>query len=345
MNTVTTTASIEAKSTQPIYIWGAIGFFFLLLEIYVFGSWIMSSDFKPTDPGISEMPGYVAFAVTFFQAFNVVLAIFVVAWAIRTCRREGRLTTPMILILAWLLTLWQDPLANNFRLFYTYNSHFVNFGSWANFIPGWVMPNGNLIPEPVIFIVFCYAGMLPLLGFFSAWLMRKTKARWPGIGKLGLIGVACGAMAIMDLIIEGLWVRTGCYAFSGTISSLSFFGGEWYQFPIYNVFIWGPVLALGGILMYFRDDKGHIVIEKGCETISSPVKRDFLRIMALSGVLNIAFLFYNVSMQAITFHVDTTPELPSYLTNGICGPGTGYTCPGPDVHVPLPDSGYLVPIE
>jgi len=335
--------SVEAKSTPLIYTWGALGIFFFLLQIYIFGSWILSEDFATVDPGPDTVPGYTANLTIFFQALNVVLALLCIRWGIRSCLREGRLTTSTIIIFAWLLTFWQDPMANYFRLIFTYNSHMVNFGSWANFIPGWVLPNGNKIAEPLIFNLGAYLSVIPLLCFFCAWLMRKAKTQWPGISKLGLVGVACVAMIIMDLLIEGLWVRTGCYSFSGTVHSWSLWGGEWYQFPLYNSILWGPVLATGGVLIYFRDDKGRVAVEQGSENISSPVKRTFLRFMAISAVFNVAFLAYNISMAIISFQMDATPELPSYLSNGICGPGTGYTCPGPEVHVPLPKSGYLIP--
>ena len=332
---------IEGRRTEPIYIWSAIGIFFLLLQIYVYGGWILSEDFKPSNPGTDVMPAYTAFLAVFFQFSNVALAIGVLAYAVRTCRREGRVTIALLFVLAWLTTLWVDPLANYFRLVYTYNSHMINFGSWANFVPGWVMPRGNLIAEPVVFLVGAYVSIIPLQCWFMAWTMRLAKARWPGITTLGLVGICFLGGFTTDLIIEGAWVRMGLYVFSGTVHSWSLFGGEWYQFPLYNSIFWGGVLTMGACLWYFRDDKGQTFVEVGMDRISSPVTRNFLRFAAIAAVLNISYLLFAIAMGIVSFQMDTTPALPSYLTNEICGAGTPYPCPGPEVHVPLPESGPL----
>ena len=332
---------IEGGRTEPIYIWAAIGVFFLALQAYVYGGWILSDDFAPSNPGPDVMPGYTAFFATFFQIFNVVLAAGVIAYVVRTCRREGRVTVALLFVFAWLTTLWLDPLGNYFRLVYTYNSHMINFGSWVNFIPGWVLPHGNFIAEPLVFNVGAFMSIVPLQCWFMAWMMRRSRARWPGITSFGLIGICFFWGFLTDLIIEGLWVRMGLYVFSGTVHSWSLFGGEWYQFPLYNSIFWGGVLTLATCLWYFRNDKGQTFAELGSEKIASPAARNFLRFAAIAAVLNVGWVVFSVCMGIVSFQMDTTPELPSYLTNGICGEGTPYPCPGPDVHVPLPESGPL----
>jgi len=332
---------IEGTKTEAIHVWSAIGIFFLTLQLYIYGSWITSEDFAPVNPGPDTIPGYTANMAIFFQVFNVLLAIGVITWAVRSCRREGHITVALLFVFAWLATFWVDPLANYFRLVYTYNSHMVNFGSWANFIPGWVMPNGHLIAEPLIFNIGAYMSIVPLLCIFYAWIMRKAKARWPGIGMVGLIGVCFLAAALGDLIIEGAWVRMGLYVFSGSVHSWSLWGGEWFQFPLYNSILWGGVQTVAASLWYFRDDKGQTFVEVGSDQISSPARRNFLRFAAIAGLLNIAYVLYAIAMGIISFQMDTTPALPSYLSNGICGSETAYPCPGPDVHVPLRNSGPM----
>lgn len=332
---------IEGGRTEPIYIWSTIGIICFLLQIYIYGSWIMSDEFVPTNPGPDVMPGYTAFLAVFFQFSNVLLALGVLAYALRTCQREGRVTIALLFVLAWLTAIWVDPMANYFRLVYVYNSHMINFGSWVNFIPGWVMPNGNLIPEPLVFLAGAYMSIIPLQCWFMAWTMRKAKAYWPGISTLGLVGVCFIGGFTTDLIIEGAWVRMGLYVFSGTVHAWSLFGGEWYQFPLYNSIFWGGVLTMATCLWYFRNDKGQSFVEVGSENISSPIRRNFLRFAAIAAVFNISYVLYAICMGIVSFQMDTTPELPSYLTNGICGEGTSYPCPGPDVHVPLPESGPL----
>ncbi len=98
--------------------------------------------------------------------------------------------------------------------------------------------------------------------------MRAAKRRIPGIGVAGLIGVALAAGFVFDLLCEVFMVCTSLYAYNGTVHALSLWGGERYQFPLYESLYWGAVWAAAGILRYFRDDKGRSVVERGAESVS-----------------------------------------------------------------------------
>ena len=68
--------------------------------------------------------------------------------------------------------------------------------------------------------------------------------------------------------------------------------------------------------------------------------------MAMGAFYNLLYLCFNIPIWLITFQMDPVPSgTPSYILNGICGAGTPYECPGPDVHVPLPNSGPLLPFS
>jgi hypothetical protein len=55
-------------------------------------------------------------------------------------------------------------------------------------------------------------------------------------------------------------------------------------------------------------------------------------------------LVYFIPIIALTPYADAVPDgYPTYLTNGMCGEGTEYACPGPNVPIPLPESGPLPP--
>lgn len=336
MATMAAAMPIEGKRTQPIYWWGAIGFGFLLLQIYIFGSWILSDQFTPTDPGPDPMAPMTSFLVYALQVINFCMGIWIAVWWYRSYKRDGAFPPLLIFSLGWAMTFWQDPLANLYRLVYVYNSHLFNMGSWVEFIPGWVLPNGSNFPEPLIFQLGGYLGTIPLWCIFMNWIMRKTKERNPMIGVAGLIGVCVLANMLFDLILEVGFVQTKLYVYTAAIPSLTLFAGNYYQFPLYESLLWGGVMAAGSLLLYFRDDKGRFFVERGSEKIVNPVSRSCLRILAVGGLLNIIYLTYNMFMWFASFHSGPMPQIDSYLRNGICGPGTAYECPAPGVPVPTP---------
>jgi hypothetical protein len=141
------------------------------------------------------------------------------------------------------------------------------------------MPRGSNIPEPLLFDIGGYMSWVPLFSVAIAIGMRKAKQRWPKIGTLELLGVALVMGMIMDLVLEGAFVLTGLYRFTGAVYSWSIWGGEQYQFPVYEAILWGAVWAAGAALWYFKDDKGHMWVERGCENIRSATTSVFLRLM------------------------------------------------------------------
>jgi hypothetical protein len=91
------------------------------------------------------------------------------------------------------------------------------------------------------------------------------------------------------------------------------------------------------MLRYFRDDRGRSVVERGVDAmVASTRKKNLLRVLAVTGFINVVFVtFYNLPIQFFNLHVDTMPTHPTYLRSGLCGEGTPYSCPGPEVPIYL----------
>jgi hypothetical protein len=337
-------AGLEGRKARPVVFWGVVGAGFVVLAVYIFASWILSDDFQRVDTGADALGSTTKVWVQFFQVLSLVAAVAIVIIVVRQCRRERRITFDTMLVIAWVSVYWQDPIINYIRTGFFYNSDFVNFGSWTEHIPGWMSPNGALLPEPVAFVGALYFWLGPAASLLTYWVMRRAKARWPGLGNVGLVTTALGVMVLLDLFCELIWVRTEMYAYSGTIHGLSIWGGERYQFPIYESVLWPMMWTAMGALKYFRDDKGHSVVERGVERVRSVRWRTPLRILAIIGFANVAMLTYNVAFQAFVLHNDRTPSgYPTYLRNGMCGPGTEYECNGPEIPIPLPRSSAVPP--
>jgi hypothetical protein len=329
----------DARRRPPVLGWAAVGALFCALEIVVLVAWLTSDSATPSPGGLDPLPSSTHAWLLVFQTLSVALGVVAVIYAVHTSRRERRLSFDAMLLIAWLSVWWQDPLLNYLRPQAFYNAHMVDLGSWSEQIPGWILPNGSNFPEPFTFSLGVYFWMV-FCTMLCATAMRTAKRLRPDLGAVGVFLCGFAAMIVLDLVLELTFIRTGVYAYPGVVRSLSIWGGETYQFPLYESFFWPAFWAAGGALRYFRDDKGRSVVERGVEELRVGKRaRVALSVLAICGFFNVGYLvIYNVPMNWISLHVDTTPRYPSYLSAGICGPGTGYDCAGPRVPVPLPES-------
>jgi hypothetical protein len=336
--------SLVGRRARPIVFWAIVGAAFVALQLYIYLSWLTSGDATRVDTGTDKLNTATEIWVQFFQALSIVAAIAIVFVVVRQSLRQRSLSFDAMLVIAWVSLYWQDPIINYVRTGFFYNSAFVNIGSWTEHIPGWVSPNGHLLPEPVAFVGALYFWLGPAASLLTYWVMRRAKARWPRLGAVGLVATAWIVMVALDLLCELIWVRTTLYAYSGAIHGLSIWGGERYQFPIYESVLWPMVWTSMGALKYFRDDKGRSVVERGVDRVRAVRWRTPLRVLAIIGFANIAMLTYNIAFQAFVLHNDKTPSgYPTYLRNGLCGEGTRYACNGPEIPIPLPRSSAVPP--
>lgn len=336
---------LEGKKGRPVLLWAALGTFFVCLQFYVYARWIASDDFTRTDTGFDSLSTATNAWVVGFQVLSVVCGVLFVAWVVRRCIRERRLSFDAMLVIAWMSLYWQDPLINYFRTSFFYNSGFVNMGSWVEHIPGWVSPNAAQLPEPFLFSGVLYIWYGPVSAIMAYGVMRAVKRRRPETSVIGLIAAAWLALVGWDLLCEVIWVRTELYAYPVTIHGLSIFGGERYQFPIYESVFWPMVWTSMGAIRFFRDDRGRTFLDRGLDRVkASKRNKTGLRVLAVIGFANLVMLIYVIPMWWTTFQADPTPEgYPTYLRNDMCGEGTEYACAGPAVPVPLPESGHVNP--
>lgn len=337
----------EATRSAPVKWWALTGAGILILEAYIFVHWFLSGNATRTPTGSTPVPGWMTVMAHTWEIVGVVALAWCIYWfVVRPWRRERTLTLDGMLVITFFTLFWQDPLLNYTQTQATYNATFINFGNWAASTPGWLSPNGNLFAEPIIWTlpVYVYASMGGVL--LANVVMRWAKRRWPGLTTAGIIGVAFLFCAGFDFAIEFIWLRLGIYTYAGSIEWLTLFNGHYYQFPIYEVVLAGAMFAAFACLRYFQNDRGESVAERGIETLAVPKRRRTgIRLLATVGIVNVLmFCTYNLPMQWFGTHADPFPEditSRSYLTNGLCGPETEYSCPGPAIPIPRPDSAHL----
>jgi hypothetical protein len=329
--------------SRPVVTFAVVGALLLAFEVYVLARWATGPNFKSTPPGPDPIPGAEQAVLAAMQiVVPIGAALCVWFWVVRPWRREGQLTADgMFAIAAGMIFFW-DMCMNYTSVTLFYNSHLVNFGAWANGAwPGWTSPNGNLLPEPVLIVVPAYTCLVFSQVMFVLWLLRRCKARWPGMGWAGALAVIVGGLFVTDTIVEATVLRMGIYAYPGGIRELTLFAGQTYQMPLTESFFFGG-LGLGAIatLMHFRDDRGCTVVERGLDRLRvGHGRKQVVIFLAIFGAVHLAFaVLYMVPNQWLATHSDPFPAgYPSYLTNGMCASGAdGNTCPGPGIQMPRP---------
>jgi hypothetical protein len=138
----------------------------------------------------------------------------------------------------------------------------------------------------------------------------------------------------------------GIVSYPGAISWLTINHGHYYQYPVYEGVMGGVFFASYACLRYFKNDKGQSVAERGIDEVKvTQKKKSGLRVLALVGIVNtLMLILFSIPVQFFALHADPWPQdvvKRSYLTDGFCGPGTTYACPGPAIPIPRPDSAHV----
>lgn len=328
-------AAVPARA-RPVLWWALLGLGFLGLQAYVFGSWIGSGDFRPADPGPDALTPLGAATMWGIAYSYVPLGLLAGLWVLVTFLRGREFSAVQILMIGCGLCLWQDATVNLVRPVALYNTHYPNLGTWAEHIPWWFSPNGRGNAQPLTFQSALYFVMVPFWVLTAQWVMKAARRLWPALVGPQLALIAIAFITVAQTGAEVAMVRGEIFAYGGVIQALSVFPGTRWQFPVYGAFLWALGTVALGCLMYWRDPDGRTLVEAGIERVKAGVfGRNVIRSLAMAGAANLAILIYYLGFMFVSLYSDPWPgDFPSYFRNGICGDGTGYACPAPDLPVP-----------
>jgi hypothetical protein len=332
--------------TQPVVWWAIIGYVCLAFMAYLMIAWVTGPYFKSVPSGPSDPPTWMKAILISWQAIGIPVALGLIGWfLVRPWVRERRITFDGLLTISCFLVVWQDPLSSYFNHWYTYNSYLVNMGSWVKEVPGWMSYSepGAMDLEPIIWTPFLYVYLFFGGAVFGCWVMRKAQERRPQISTLGLLGWAFLAGMLVDFVAEGLLIMpAGVYTYAGV--HLAIFPEAYHKFPLTETVTVVAIIAGVAGLRFFKDDRGHSVVERGIEKMQvSQRRKDLLRFGAIFGLVNVLVMVcYNVPNSIIGAHSTEWPkdiQERSYLTDYLCGEGTDRACPGPSVPLSRSNDG------
>lgn len=335
----------------PVRVWALVGAVMLAFEVYVLARWLTGGGLRPADPGPDVVgPGTRVFFVVLQVVVPLAAAVALWFWVVRPWRRERRLTTDGMIVLAGAMLFFWDMSLNHTATALLYNSNFLNFGAWANGAwPGWMSPHGDRLPEPVLICEPGYTSMVFAQVMLVLFVLRRINARRlaasrPRLGPLAALGFLVGSLIVSDTVIESILLRIGIYAYPSGIRGLTLFAGQTYQLPMTEpIFFAGLGLGAIAALSYFRDDRGRTVVERGADIPrAGRTAGQWIKFLALFGAVHAAFLvLYFVPCQWLATHGDAFPAgYPSYMINKMCdyqGDDPALPpCPAPGIAIPRP---------
>ena len=316
---------VSVRRNVPIKWWAAAGLFQVALAAYCIVAWAAAGQMTPTDPGPDAMPGWKT-ACMWILSVGGILATGYCFWRflLKPWRQERQLTNDgMLLIGCVAMAVPHDIMLAYTSPSFSYNSHYLNAGSWMGQVPGVQTPNANLMPEPLVLVLPGYGWACFVWVLLGCWVMQQIRLHRPGTTTAGLLGVTLAFFFVLDLAFEAILVHIDTYAYTGTIHRLTLLSGSDNQLPLYEVLFWAVFLTGMTSLRFFRDDRGNTFVERGVERLPlSKRKERAVRQLALVGAGSAAItVFYNMPWALISSHNNSFPQdLPSYFVNGVCSP-------------------------
>jgi hypothetical protein len=342
-------STAPSRKTRPIHVFASLGAVFLLIEAWVLTRWVTGPYFKTVPSGPSVPPTWMKIVQNVVQVAGPLAALaFIYVCLIRPWRRERRVTFDGLFCIASLTSAYQDPFSDYFGHWFTYSSYLYNKGSWVGVLPGWGFAKpGQTVAYPLLVVPPAYIWVFLGLMMIGCAVMRTAKARWPGLGPIGLIGVCLAFMAVADFFVEGMFfMRLGFWHYGG--GHVSAFGGSYFKYPLNEMIFASTIFSTITCLRYFKNDKGQTLVERGVDTVrAKPWQRTALRFLAITAASHLAIgLAYNLPQALVGARSAAWPadvQRRSYMTNHICGAETDRACPGPGVPLPRPGSAHVNP--
>ena len=334
MSTVVAAEQLALRRIRPVIGWAITGVCFALFGTALLVAWFVAGDAHHVGTGADRVPTSTGVLVIVFEVTAVLGAIWAIAHSVRTTKERGRLSLDAMIVIAWALAWWHDPIIGWLRPTVFYNAAYVNLGSWTNQIPGWISPNSRYLPEPILGIGAIYLSLALGFSILGCAVMDALRRRSPRIGPVGLVLGAFLAIFVGEFLTEVLVIATHLIGYPSSFPALTLFAGTTHQIPVYEQVLWSVVLTATAALRYFTSPDGRSAVERGADRVTLGTRgRSLLCLAAVVGFVNVTCVTYDAAMIVSSLYAGHTQLYPTYLRTAQCGPGTSVPCPGPGVPI------------
>lgn len=338
------TATVAAPATtRAISWWAGLGAAFLAFAAYLIIAWLLAGDAQRVPSGPTPLPSGMKIALT-IQQWGLLAGMLALIWfkAIRPRIRTGAFTFDGLMVLAFALMWWSDPLYNYFTPGFNYNAYFVNLGSWVGHVPGWMSPNPTEIPQPLLWLPGVYTCAFFAMVLIVNVIFRKLRAWRPQMSAASMWLIAFVPMMVVGTLWEATFMVMGSHSYASSLRELALNPGKYYEFPVYQGITASLLYTTWGAMRYFRDDQGRSFAERGIDRLQVPARvKGLMRFLAVSGAITgIFFVFYHVPNAMIALRGDAWPQdtqKRSYFVTKLCGERSNVPCPDPRIPFPRGD--------
>jgi hypothetical protein len=341
------TTSAVRRPLTPIQVWAGIGAVLIVLELSAVTAWVTGPNFQEIPVGPDQPPQWMRVTLDAIQIVGIVVAA-LLAWflLIRPLIRERRLTLNGSFVIAGVLASFWDGLSAAPQMRVNYNSYLFNRGSVLSAVPGVLSPNADGVGQSwPFFAIPAYIILVPSLGALGAFVMRRTRRRFPALNAVGLIVVCVLVLMTMEFLMEAFLLSPlGIYSLEGAPGP-ALFGDTFHRMPLMEVVHGGMFFAVPGILKYFVNDNGETIAERGSQTIPGTRRLATMRAVAVIGAIHVGFLVtYHLPVMAYAVNSSEFPDdvkNRSYFLGNACGESLDIACPGPHTPVLRPGTGHF----
>ncbi|MCV7103568.1 spirocyclase AveC family protein [Mycobacterium palustre] len=313
----------QGRRIATAYVWATIGAIAVVVQAYVYASWLLSPDLVPAPLGPDPVPPSDKMWAWILQPLFVAAGLAATLWIVRGCIRAGRFTFDAKLWCAFMSLAWLDTVANFTRPVVAFNAYYVNLGSWNADIPGWMSAGVRRFPSTFLieFPSYMFLALVPVAGCA---FLRALSKRWPRLGPIRLLGCWWLVAIVFMVAFEEPLARAGWLIWiGGNVPGLTLWPGTRYQLPLLlDPILWGgPVLTAVTALRYYRDDRGRCWVERGLDTVSrlAPRVGTAMSTLAVIGFATVGMVIYAVGGTVVAqAHTVAPPGMPSYMRAGLC---------------------------
>ena len=319
-DTAPTTPSLLGRR-GGVGIWAAVGVLGALLSLYAYGRWIFSGSFESVGPiGPDDFADWHLVALRTFETLSVIVLVALV-WIglVRPWLREGHPNLYGKMILGGMVGFVLDAYLNTNEYLFAWNTHNVNTGVWARYLPFAADNAPTKFAESLLWGLPMYVYFAAFVGWMGSKGAFALHRRWPTLGRTQIYSLVYVGAFIFDFVLENIFIRTTeAYAYPQTQSSLTLWGGSKYQFPLYESFLVAFVgLAFTWLCVQSAESGGGLLpVERGLERVPARWRSTVSTFAVIGFSLLVLTLVYHLPFAWLSLSGDSIARLPSYLMPG-----------------------------